>query len=269
VQLNNRILIVDDSQWIHDDFKKILPFADGTDCDIDELLDNIFEDDDGIDSKTAAGAAGAAGSVYYELYHAYQGEQAYEMVEKAARDNRPFAVAFIDVRMPPGWDGIETIQRIWAKFPDLEIVICTAYSDYSWEEILQTLGVTDQLQFLRKPFDVISIKQMALALTKKWTLARKLKSDVDDLEANVNKRTSELAEKIRELEAAMSEILQLQEIIPMCAYCQKVRDDEGFWHRVDRYLQSHTPSSVSHGVCPGCYDKLVAPLPDDTDTQSG
>ena len=266
MQLNNRILIVDDSQWIHEDFKKILPFTDGTECDIDELLDNIFEDNDGIDSKAAAGDAGA---VYYELYHAYQGEQAYEMVEKAARDNRPFAVAFMDVRMPPGWDGIETIQRIWGKFPDLEMVICTAYSDYSWEEILQTLGVTDQLQFLRKPFDVISIKQMALALTKKWTLARKLKSYVDDLEANVNRRTSELAEKIRELEAAMSEIQQLQEIIPMCAYCQKVRDDDGFWHRVDRYLQSHTPSSVSHGVCPGCYEKLVAPLPDDTDTRSG
>lgn len=123
------------------------------------------------------------------------------------------------------------------------MVICTAYSDYSWEEILDTIGVTDQLQFLRKPFDVISIKQMALALTKKWSLARQARNYISDLESQVEKRTQALAAKVKELEDAMGEIKQLQEIIPMCAYCHKVRDDEGFWQGVDRYLQSHTPLS--------------------------
>ena len=62
------------------------------------------------------------------------------MVEQAREEGRPYAMAFIDVRMPPGWDGIETICRIWETYPELQVVICTAYSDYSWEEMIRKVG---------------------------------------------------------------------------------------------------------------------------------
>ena len=79
-------------------------------------------------------------------------------------------MAFVDVRMPPGWDGIETIARIWEVYPDLQIVVCTAYSDYSWEEMRAKVGQPDSLLVLKKPFDNIEVQQLAHALTKKWLL---------------------------------------------------------------------------------------------------
>jgi len=263
-QYNNRVLIVDDNPSIHEDFKKILPAADETDFDLDKLLQEVFTGHVTPDPAPAHDGQ----RVYYTLAHAFQGKEAYEMVVAAETGGQPYAVSFMDIRMPPGWDGIETIKRIWADHPHVEMVICTAFSDYSWDEILVKIGTSDQLQFLRKPFDVVSIKQMALALTKKWNLARKARQYVQDLEQAVTDRTKELAQKIKELEDAMTEIRQLQEILPMCAYCHKIRDDEGFWHRVDRYLQTHTLSSVSHGVCPDCFENVMAPLGNDADSDS-
>ena len=79
-------------------------------------------------------------------------------------------MAFVDVRMPPGWDGIETIARIWEVDPELQVVVCTAYSDYSWEEMRAKVGQPDSLLVLKKPFDNIEVQQLAHALTKKWLL---------------------------------------------------------------------------------------------------
>src|SRR5258705_6555896 len=104
----------------------------------------------------------------FELDSAFQGKEGLEMVKKALEEGRPYAVAFVDVRMPPGWDGIETITRIWEVDPNLQIVVCTAYADYSWEEIRAKVGQPDSLLVLKKPFDNIEVQQLAHALTKKW-----------------------------------------------------------------------------------------------------
>ena len=253
---NRRILIVDDATAIHDDFTKILTPVGRASDRLGELLSNLTADEHSVSSVKPA----APGPVRFDLAHAHQGEEAYRLVGEAERASKPYAVAFIDVRMPPGWDGIETIRRIWADFPHVEVVICTAYSDYSWEEILAELGVSDQLQFLRKPFDVVSVKQMALALTTKWNLSRKARNYLRDLEWEVAARTHELADKIGELEAALEEIKQLRGILPMCVYCHKIRDDENFWENVDNYLGRHTLAEISHGICPECFEKHVEPL---------
>ena len=71
----------------------------------------------------------------FEIDSAYQGQEGLDLIEKSLLENRPYALAFVDVRMPPGWDGVETTCKIWEKYPDLQVVICTAYSDYSWEEM--------------------------------------------------------------------------------------------------------------------------------------
>jgi PAS domain S-box-containing protein len=112
----------------------------------------------------------AADQMSFELDSVYQGQEGLEMVKRALAENRPYALAFVDVRMPPGWDGIETIARIWEVDPELQIVVCTAYADYSWEEMRAKVGQPDSLLVLKKPFDNIEVQQVAHALTKKWLL---------------------------------------------------------------------------------------------------
>src|SRR5438045_5134883 len=94
--------------------------------------------------------------------------------------------------MPPGWDVIETISRIWKEFPDLQIVICTAYSDYSWDEIAKSVGNSDQILVLKKPFDNVEVLQIAHALSKKWQLTQIARKQMEELEALVSQRTVEM-----------------------------------------------------------------------------
>lgn len=188
--VNRRILIVDDNADIHKDFRKILGSSQKKTrrSHLDAIEQQLFADehDDSDDAGKDDFNHPDIYDVEYEIDSAYQGEEAVALVEQACAQNRPYALIFMDVRMPPGIDGIESIYRIWSKSPNIEVVICTAYSDYSFEEILQKLGTTDRLLFLNKPFDSIVVKQMALSLTRKWTLheearqhVRRLKSEID------------------------------------------------------------------------------------------
>jgi PAS domain S-box-containing protein len=117
----------------------------------------------------------------FELDSAYQGQEALEMVKQALAANRPYALAFVDVRMPPGWDGVETIARIWEVDPGVQIVVCTAYADYSWEEMRAKVGQPDNLLVLKKPFDNIEVQQLAHALTKKWLLNFQARMQIAEL----------------------------------------------------------------------------------------
>src|SRR5690606_447097 len=100
----------------------------------------------------------------------------------------------------------------------------------------------------------------ALALTKKWNLARQVRRYVDDLEQVVADRTRALKAKVAELERAMAEIRVLQGILPMCMYCHKIRNDENYWQKVDEYIQGHSVANVSHSVCPQCYESAMASM---------
>jgi len=121
----------------------------------------------------------------YHIDSAFQGKEAIKMVEEAAAEGFPYALVFMDVRMPPGIDGIETIERIWNDHPNIEMVIVTAFSDHSWEDILHRVGSTDRLMVLRKPFDLITIKQLALALTKKYNISVRVENHVEHIELEV------------------------------------------------------------------------------------
>ena len=190
---NKRILLVDDNRDIHEDFRKVLCGTTSVDNgDLDDLELGLFGD---ADSPIPA----PSGHVKYDVDSAYQGEEALEKVRKAHAEGRPYAMAFMDVRMPPGWDGIQTIARIWIEFPYTEVVICTAFSDYSWEDIVAKLGSTDHLLFLTKPFDSTSVKQMALTLTKKWSLGEEARTYVARLEHEVKDRTVQLEGLLEEV----------------------------------------------------------------------
>jgi diguanylate cyclase (GGDEF)-like protein/PAS domain S-box-containing protein len=130
----------------------------------------------------------------FDVSFADQGEDGARMAEAAVAEGRPFSVAFVDMRMPPGWDGVTTIKRLWKIDPDLQCVICTAYSDYSWEDILEQLGVNDRLLLLRKPFDPAEVGQLACALTEKWHLARRAHLKLEQLRGMVKEQTHHLAE---------------------------------------------------------------------------
>lgn len=157
---NRRILIVDDNNAIHADFREILcPSCSEKTNAANQLEAEIFGD-----------VPQTSGHSVFEMDSAYQGEEALEMVKRSLAEKRPYAMAFVDVRMPPGWDGIETVARIWEVYPAIQIVICTAYSDYSWSEMRAKVGQPDSLVILKKPFDNIEVQQLAHALTKKWLL---------------------------------------------------------------------------------------------------
>ena len=70
---------------------------------------------------------------------------------------------------------------------------------------------------------------------------------------------------VLELQAALAEVRTLQEILPICSYCKKVRDDENYWHSVDSYISQHTKTRFSHSVCPSCYASIVEPHLEGTD----
>ncbi len=178
---NRRILVVDDNPSIHSDFRKILCPSRTSTGGAAELESILFDEP----SK-------APGRLTFELDSAYQGQEAAEMVQKAQAEDRPYALAFVDVRMPPGWDGIETISRLWKVSPRLQVVICTAYSDYSWEEMRDKLEQPDSLVVLKKPFDNVEVRQLAHALTRKWELRVQAELRLDELEQMVVKRTAEL-----------------------------------------------------------------------------
>jgi two-component system, NtrC family, sensor kinase len=187
-----RILIVDDNPAIHADFTKILASR-ATDA-LDDLEAMLFETAPRQDAATE-----------FELVTASQGQEALAHVVAAQASNAPFAVAFVDMRMPPGWDGLETIERLWAVDPSIQIVICSAYSDYSWSELRERLGPRESLLILKKPFDTIEVVQCAHALTTKWELARAVRAHVDKLEAAVAARTAELREANENLSREMRE----------------------------------------------------------------
>src|ERR1700734_1312255 len=174
---NHRILVIDDNRAIHDDFRKIL---------ITASLPNDLEEDE-------AALFGEITTKFelpeFEIDSAYQGQEGLDLIERSLLEDRPYALAFVDVRMPPGWDGVETTCKIWELYPDLQVVICTAYSDYSWEEMLGMLGYSDRMVILKKPFDNMEVLQLAISMTEKWRLYQQTKLHLDDLERMVEERT--------------------------------------------------------------------------------
>ncbi|MBI3819721.1 MAG: hybrid sensor histidine kinase/response regulator [Planctomycetes bacterium] len=169
---NSRILIVDDTPAIHGDYKKILLRDESASAGLEDALCAFL---DGGDAAAKSEAPPAGTTVYY-IDSAYQGEEALLKVRSALASEKPYAMAFVDVRMPPGWDGVKTIEEIWKVDASIQIAICTAFSDYSWDKTVARLGRSDRLLILKKPFDSDEICQIASALTEKWNIAMREKA---------------------------------------------------------------------------------------------
>lgn len=184
-----RILIIDDNSRIHADYRKILS-GDESQEETDEDYLGFFGEDPLDAESEACESEPLRGMVTIES--AMQGQEGFEMIKQAREEGNPFQLAFVDLRMPPGWDGLKTVEEIWKVDPAVQIVICSAYSDNSYTDICKRLGQSDSLLILKKPFDAIEVYQLAVALTEKWILGKEALLKRADLERIVDQRTEEL-----------------------------------------------------------------------------
>ncbi len=175
---HSRVLVIDDNVSIHDDFRRVLEGAKGSAL---------------ADAHAALfGEALAVASPRFLVECATQGEEGFAAATAARAAGRPFQVAFVDMRMPPGWDGLETTARILAGDPELSVVICTAFSEATVSQIHARLGPTERVLILKKPFDPAEVLQLASALSEGWHLRRSLATYTVELERLVRQRTAEI-----------------------------------------------------------------------------
>jgi CheY-like chemotaxis protein len=152
-----RILIIDDSEAIHQDFRRILcPERKESSTDLDLMAEELFGP---LPSNPDA-------QTLFEVDSAFQGREGLAKVEQAQAAGNAYALVFLDYRMPPGWNGIETLRHLRVAAPTLPVVLCSAYSDYSWEESTREASPSQRLMELRKPFNSQELRELVSSLTR-------------------------------------------------------------------------------------------------------
>lgn len=199
-----RILIADDEQAIRDEFLRVLCLvASNERCDkeLAELKAELF------------GGSLEEATDRFEVAQCRQGDEAIEAVVEARAAGRPFHVAFLDVRMPPGPNGIEAAAAIRKHDPDIYIVIVTGYSDDDPRQMAGKIPPADKLFYLLKPVHARELKQLARALNEKWKVDQSLKRQQQELERKVAERTASLLRVNEALEKEVSERRRVEEAL--------------------------------------------------------
>lgn len=241
---NRRILVTDDQPEVVEDYLRILKSRKVTGDELDALERDLFGETSGDNPGSQAS------EIQYNVSTARQGEEAISRVKKALEEDDPFAVAFLDVRMPPGIDGVHAAREIRRMDPNIHIVFVTAYSDFSHTEICRLMESTDKYLFLRKPFDADEIRQLALALSEKW-----------QLDKMVNERTRELQITRTVGIRALAELAELRDCTTgthlkrVAEYSKLIarilsRRKEPKWCKyiTEQYIQDIGESSVLHDI---------------------
>jgi len=176
---NRRVLVIDDNKSIHGDFRKILSPDEATRAALDLAETELF-----------GNPVNEVQQPPFEIDSAYQGPEGVDKVQEALARENPYAMAFVDMRMPPGWDGIKTAQKLLEIDLEIQIVICTAYSAYSWDQISEQIGSTDRMTILKKPFDTVEALRLDNELTEKWWIVHRDRKQTQRLTLK-NKRPKE------------------------------------------------------------------------------
>ncbi len=169
----------------------------------------------------------------YEVAVTLDGRQAWDVLQ---REEAP-SLAILDIMMP-GMDGLEICRRV-RQSPTTTppyLILLTAMSGY--ESVVRGIeaGAND---YLSKPFHREELRVRVAVGVQMLELQRALAARVD------------------ELEEALSQVKQLQGMLPICSYCKKIRDDQNYWQKVENYISDHTDVKFSHGICPDCYDRVI------------
>jgi signal transduction histidine kinase len=183
-----RILVADDEPSILDLYKNVLSPDKAVDkqfSDIDELAGKLFGKKE--NKKTS--------ETTFDTVFCRQGDEALEAVKASLKENKPFSVAFLDVRMPPGPDGIWVAQQIRKLDSNIEFVVVTGYSDVQPEEIAARVQPAQKLLYIQKPFHPQEITQFASALGSKWWMEGELLKFNKELESQVKERTADLEKR--------------------------------------------------------------------------
>ncbi len=201
---NPRILIVDDEEAILAMFRDSLAprTASGMDDSFIRLEESLFSETGGRKNKKPALPP-------FDLSFCRQAEEAVELVGEACRDRRPFAVVFLDIRLPPGESGAWAARRIRRIDPAVNLVIVTAFDDIDPAALTAEAGPADKILYLQKPVTPWEIRQAAAALSEKWrqeirlaAANRRLEEAGRRLEEEVARRTAELEKRSKEAEEA-------------------------------------------------------------------
>jgi diguanylate cyclase (GGDEF)-like protein len=224
---NLNIIIIDDNQSIRKDFISILTKKSESPNELQDVESKLFGE---IVTSTLP---------EFRIETASQGQEGIEKIAKAYESGSPYALAFVDIRMPPGFDGVETIKRIWKIDQDMQIVICTAYSDYTWEQTVDQLGQRENLLILKKPFDHIAVRQLSCALTRKWQLLQENREHTHQLQQQVAERTSSLQQSLSitraTLESSVNGILVVNNENSIIDFNKKIIE---IWHIEPFILES-------------------------------
>jgi DNA-binding response OmpR family regulator len=171
---------------------------------------------------------------------------------------RPPDVVLLDVVMP-GLDGFETCRRLKALpgCDDVPVVFVTAMSEVDAKVRAFEAGGVDHVA---KPFDPREVVARVHAQASLTQLRRALAAE----RAALGARNAELQRVVAELRSALAQVKTLSGLLPICAHCKRIRDDHGYWHRVESYVSDHSPAQFTHGICPRCLD-LHYPVPPEGD----
>jgi len=199
---NARILIVDDEQYILDLFDEIISpntFKNAEKLGLSDLEFKLFG------NKKADKTLGN-----YELVKCQQGEDAIQEIERSLDEDNPFAIIFLDVRMPPGMNGISTAEKIRELDQDVEIVLITGYSDLEPRDFTSRIAPAHKLLYIQKPFHPQEIQQFIFALSAKWHLEKQLWELQSELQEQVHERTMEYINMNEKLQSDISDFKKTQ-----------------------------------------------------------
>lgn len=180
--ISSKILVIDDNEEIHKDFEKILGNS-RVAADLRSVEHELFG---------SAPVVPSAERRDCRIVLASQGKDGFELFRNQYQSD-PFDVVFVDMRMPPGWDGLRTIKEIWAICPEQFIVLCSAYSDYSFDSLRRELGDRPNFLILAKPFHSQEVQQIVHSVTNRDNLqiriakkmAQKLSQSIDQNDLNL------------------------------------------------------------------------------------
>jgi YesN/AraC family two-component response regulator len=195
----------------------------------------LYVEDEPITRSTVAAMLGRQIRTVHE---AGDGSEGLALYKERSPD-----VVITDIRMPV-MNGLAMARQIKAMNARTHIIVTTAYSDVEFFLEAIDIGID---QYVLKPVD----REKLFAAIWKC-------QEILSLERTITFKDAEQKRLIRELQEALSKIKTLRGLIPICASCKKIRNDQGYWTQVEAYITEHSDAEFTHGICPECSTRMYS-----------